>query len=81
MTYTRKMQAGIYCMIADISKHTGHNVVEMRDYLKSQYWGDKDGRFSLALNKCKPHDAQLFYEYILSLSFDLGIEYCVMVDP
>lgn len=80
MNYTRKQQSGIHAMIADIAKHTGHNTVELREYLKSQYWGEREGTFSLALDKCKPHDAQLFYEYILSLSMDLGVEYGTWTD-
>lgn len=82
MEYTRKMQSAIYAMIADISAHTGHNTVELREFLKSQYWGDRDGEFSLALDKCKQHDAEGFYNYIFSLSLDLGVEYCTWAsDP
>ena len=81
MKYTRRMQSAVYCLFSDIAQHTGFTTVEVKDYLKQQYWGERDGNFSLALNKCKPHDAQLFFEYILSLAMDLGVEYCVMLDP
>lgn len=80
MNYTRKQQSGIHACIADIAKHTGHNTVELRDYLKQQYWGDREGAFSLALDRCQPIDAQLFYEFILSLAMDLGVEYGTWTD-
>lgn len=76
MSYTRKMQSGIHALIADLSAHTGHNVVELRETLKTMYWGDRDGTFSLALDKCSDIDANLFYEFILDLALDYGIEFC-----
>lgn len=80
MKYTRTMQKGIHSLINDIAVHTGHNTVYMREFLKDTYWGERDGVFSLALNKCNPHDAQSFYEWLLEISFDLGIEYSTFTD-
>lgn len=74
--YTRKLQSALHCMIADISAATGNNVVETRETLKAMYWGDREGTMSLKLGIMTYTDAQLFYEFLLDTSLDLGIAYC-----
>lgn len=74
MTYTRKMQQGIHCLIFDIAQHTGFNTVYIREYFKRLYWGDREGSFSLALGICSDIDAQAFYEVLTDFALDMNIE-------
>lgn len=70
------MQAGIHALLADIAAYTGFTSVEMREYFKQQYWGDREGTFSLSLDKCEPYDAQLFYEVLAEFALRHEIELC-----
>ena len=80
MKYTSKSQNGILALISDLASYTGHTTVELREILKAEYWGEREGTFSLALDKCSPHDAEHFYLYILTLALDIGIEFGVWTD-
>lgn len=69
------MQSGIFAIIRDLAEHTGHNTVDVREILKAKFWDERPGTFSLSLVDCNPVDANDFYNYLLDLSMDLGIQY------
>lgn len=80
MKYTPKLCSAIHAIIRDISKHTGTNTVYTREILKSTFWGDRCGTFSLAIAKCNPIDAEDFYQFLFDFALDIGVEFSTWTD-
>lgn len=70
---SRNQQQAIYCMIADIARETGHTSPEVEKHLKTEYWSDREGKMSLALDNCTKEHAQYFYEYVFDIAIQMGV--------